>query len=646
MTATTIINFPDTETRADGLAVDSSHLPDLYSITNTNGCTWESYADGERYIKVPAHASTPGKLLMIAHNSTEMNSIQNFGWRFDMKYVRIAGPAIGDFNNTVTDVAATVDRCYIQHRVLSSGGIDVMRLNMGLSGTTNLTASVPHGVNIPLGQRFGLGHSGVEAADGGYGVFYNGRCVMAADGDTDGAVTDNIARIEAESKESYEIHIIGPIKIWDTDPLSDAEWLPDTGYGIETNESTWRHIPSGVHGPWGITYGHASCSQIPTKYATGGINPNRVRSVCSGDNNQTITYTLKAAHEIGAGNQYKRRMPFRIPGLMLPATADAVWELDGDSLANPFRVRFRSGAIDIDVGSGIYVTSSVTYAQTSRLDVILIFDAVGKASLIIHDLTQNTEGVQRVKFLEIDFTGLIEDIDTCSMIITMGTSGNPEFEGVVNPPQIQTNFVSSYVATTISSASVDMATGNNFGLGSNFGNGSPDWFQESVITYNSTNPFGRSGLGLSSLADELGNWNDLMPHMRHQKICVLEWQANDAWADMSSYFESLIDTCVSNQVEMLWATQLPVDDNPDDGVKQALVRTNNANLLKYLTTKAGSSVIECSDIAALYTDDEAASTSIDNQHPTAANFAILSVQLMAEIRTVGGARSRDRSRIR
>lgn len=643
MAATVTINAPSVGSVPNGTAVDASHFTGFNGITNTGGCTWETDEQGERYILIPAGT---GPLLQIRpHNWTEMIPINNFAFCCDVMYERVAGPAIGDFSKTIVDVDSGADRVYMSHRVFELSGQEVVQFIIG--GGANFVSAEPEFNNVPIGTRFTHGQGFIRAVNGGFGYYLNGRCVFAADGDVT-AMTQpgNIGRVEFQSRDSYNIRLYGPFKYFDSDFEGEPEFLPENGYGTKRYESPWRHIPSGVHGPWDITYS-GSASQLPTKYIGSGTNPRRLRSVCSGAAGNTITYTLKSEHKIGAANQYANRIPLRVPGLMLPGGASSVWTIGGDGMGNPLRVRVDGSSgtstarpVEFDPGTGSYVSTGIEINQAHRYEFILLLGTgSGNGSLIVHNLSLNSGGVVRTQYYTIGFDGLIADIDTCTMQITMGSSGNPEFEGVVNPKQIQWNLVSSYVSTDIVSASVSMAVANNFGQG-NFGQFAPNWFTEQSPTYDSSNPLGRSGRGITTLAQEVGGLGvaGLLPHLRGQLLCMLEWQANDAWADVSSYVKGLIDACNQYGVEQLWATQLPVDDSSAED--QDAVRSNNSMMKSYAKRKAGDGVIYLSDVAALYSDSAAAALSTDDLHLTQAGFAQVGPQIEQQAKrlaSLGGA---------
>lgn len=627
----------DTVTEAM-LASVNDGASDLNSITGTMTLEFDEELQ-ENYLNVPAGQ----QVQIIGYNSATTGGLTYCAVCADLR-VHQVGFGTNGWNQSGSErLLSIVDggstRLIAGPRAITVDGVDFLRV-----GDTAYPSNrsywddqyTPRQTDYEsIDTRWRYGHGMVRAESGGIGVYHNGYLISGGDLDTRTPQYGVVGRIVVQSKTYRDMRIYGRIKFWNTDFRDEPEFK-----NIDVANkyaSTWRMAYGQALGAFAFT---GTANRASTEYATSGGVLRRQRTILTGSSGDTAVFTLRSSHAFSSPQEYNGRSTYRSPCIVAEGGGVCIATIGNTSAGNPARVRMNGGAgssgsdrrLEIDPGTGTFAAAldkdgdAIVYNDAHRFELIIILDDRG-GSVILHDLTENGETTRRVQAASLGYTGTRSPIDNVVFDFTLGT-GDCEFEGVYQPPQLQYCGVSSYVSYNLTSNGIVMTANAHLARELDY---YPDFVRDPDFVFDACNPWGRSGHELTDWDSEIG-WALNAEHLRESRFAPLEIQANDSH-DPSLVNPALTTTlrvAMRNEIEIWGMTHVPVDNTPT--TEQDDARVINAHLkgeLARLNFRAGG--FRLSDPASQYTDAQALGLSDDGVHLTTEGDAEVMAYAVANI---------------
>lgn len=678
MTASITWDF-DTIGQSDGTAVDDSHFATATALEafftengsgTPGGSTWVT-RDGEKQIKIPAG----DRLLLRTVSSTTINASSRFAVSVGgIETVVAPGqswpasteslPAVRIFDTGGTD------RMILYLRAVAGGAqVDKVWVFPSLqSGSALSTAFGPPDVRqyVDLGTSVPIGWGTHNVADGFAAVYIDGAVAHSWEGDFTGvAITDMYdIDINLQGTSDRDVYIKGPIKVWHTSNefLTEPEFMPS--YPASDYKAVVREFQSEHYGPYSVSTTGSGAAPASIRFQTSGIVLQKMRSVLTGSSGDTIEFTLKSGFEFSPRSQ-RGTLPLPFP-MYLPNGAEQEIQIPVGGI-NPLRIWFDGGSgtsttrqIKIDNQTGSYGSSVLTYDQSKRYTVRVFLRETGQSTIALQDITTADNSTQVWSSADIGATGIPSSAFSIITTFTMGSSGSPEFYGYAQPPQAMSIGLDSWTATNNSGVSgdspgADMILADD--LSNSFGTSLPIYGEAQPYDFLTANTFGKTGRKMSDMPDIMGDYDTLMPRLKGFKFIMGSWIPNglEAGNDADTIVAAataFATSAIENGVDLCWFFQPPVDDNPS--TDQDVAREANSRMAVVLqdlvNANPNGGSVEIVDLAALYTDAEAAALSTDNVHPddysvlgdlvTEANIVTLIASGTSRSRTRDGTRSR------
>jgi hypothetical protein len=641
MTAT-LIQAPDAETVPDGTTATAANSG-LEGLDETG--TWETLPDGRRYIKKPAGASMTLKLL----DASTIDAATHFAYQLPIQYLLAEGE---DWPADDSHFFMNINSDGTQLRVLHRANPAWEGLQVQLQDFDNLEGSQvtrPNGKTVEQ-EEIDHGAYFFHDASGFLGYTLDGQVIEHVDGADVAAVTsmERFGWLTPIDDANIEARIIFPIKYW-TDDSYQSEMVPDrsedSAYG---HKARWTDQITPTIGPFETTSGTVNY----TKYATGGIRPDRQRAVASGGD---ATIELRDGHEFGQLQTFADgRAALVLPHSYLTSGKSARFRAGKTVVDDVIDLLFdgtsgTAGAREIKIGG---VATGLTYDQADRYQLIIIFDETpGKSALILQNLSEDSNSVRRQSVVAWEGVGEIPEINKITIDLT---GADAEFEGPLNPDGVDIIITSSYNCTeTTISGEAPIQSKSRI---SNGWNAYPNPGSRRDTGIWSYNPHARSGHGLTHMVASFGGDYADFVHLRGVRLAFIEWQLNnDANINtIMGVFEPMTRAAIDAQMRILYCTAIPVPttgDTPEyTEAFQAQQRTLNKRGKTFLERIQKNGLIEIADVARLYTNSEGVAAfynpPADDVHFDPDGDELYPQKVVSTIKTLPGLKHAGRRRVR
>lgn len=514
MTAT-LIQAPDAASVPDGTQVLASHTTPALSVFVGVGATWESYADGSRYINFPAGTSAPEIRLV---GSSDVSSAPYFGWEAGFRYVLADGQSVADDNHRVMEIPSLV---WVVHRSFAATGL--LRVDLttfGVAAGTTRTRTAGREIHPGEDVRFGVAIK--NSGSGWVGVTLDGMEVCHEEGSDFSSVSTevNIRQIRVFDGAVFDTHVQFPIKVWDDSSVVDELFAPDRS--DETLGDKRRYLEQITTDETGACTVTNPGSVAFDRYVSGGVGPLRHRAAATG----ACSLDLRGAHALGP---LLRLSPDRaalvFPGTYLPSGRSAA-VLMGDTVPGDIGTLGFDGTAG---GAGTRVLeldgspSGLTYDQTHRYATVLVFDErPGRSAVLLFDQTENTRGEQRVSGA---WWGREPGIPELNKLTVQIDGAGVEFELPCNPAAPDIWGDSSYTHAFANAVTPGFSTPAHVARQVGF---YPDLARRLTHPSGSLLIAGRSGQELTNIDEATGEYA-AMAYMEGFRWVVPEWAINDGY---------------------------------------------------------------------------------------------------------------------